>query len=146
MITPFPGKTQDVSFKIVICIDTSGSFSKQDLMESLSGIKNIIESDKHCETTVIEIDTEIKKEYMVKKISDIDYDILGGGGTVLLPALIRCKKINPDCVLFFTDGYCEDLNKVDKVLFPKKLIWVLTPDGTSDKISRTGYIVNLPKK
>ncbi len=145
-ITPFPGKSLDKSFKIVICIDTSGSFSKDDLMESLSGIKNIIEKDKNCEITVIEIDTKIHKEYTVKRISDIDYDILGGGGTILLPALIRSKQLKADCVLFFTDGYCENLNEVSISLIPKKLIWILTNDGKSEYIDRTGFIIKLPKK
>lgn len=145
-ITPFPGKSMDMTFKIVICIDTSGSFSKNDLMESLSGIKNIIEQDKNAEITVIEIDTEIHKEYSVKKVSDIDFEIEGGGGTTLLPALIRSKQLKSDCTLFFSDGWCEDLNSVDVKLLPKKLIWILTPDGTADYINRTGFVVQLPKK
>lgn len=144
-ISPFPGKTKDFSFNISAVLDTSGSMSKEDVLEGLSGIKNIIENDKYCKTTVLEIDTIIQKEYEVKRIRDIDFSIKGRGGTRLLPALIRCKELNTDVTLVFTDGECDNINLTNRRLLPRKIIYVITNGGQTNMIDKTGYIVRLPK-
>lgn len=145
IISPFPGKTKDYSFNITTILDTSGSMSKDDILEGLSGIKNIIENDKDCLTTILEIDTKIQKEYKVKKIRDIQFNVKGRGGTILLPALIRSKELKTDVTIVFTDGYCDEINAVNRSLIPKKIIYVLTNNGSSQNIDGTGFIVRLPK-
>lgn len=142
-ISPFPGKTRDMSFNIVILIDTSGSMSIDDIAEGLSGIKNIIEKDRHCKVTVLEVDAGVEKEYKVKRIRDIQMNILGRGGTRLFPGLERAKQLNCDVCLGFTDGYVEDLNSISKRELPKKIIWVITKDGSVENLNRTGRIVRL---
>jgi predicted metal-dependent peptidase len=144
-ISPFPGKTKDFSFNISVVLDTSGSMKKDDVLEGLSGIKNIIENDKYCKTTVLEIDTIIQKQYEVKRLKDIDFNIKGRGGTILLPALIRCRELNTDVTLVFTDGYCDNINLTNRRLLPRKIIYVLTTNGNINMIDKTGYIVRLPK-
>ena len=143
-ISPFPGKTKDFSFNISIILDTSGSMKKDDVLEGLSGVKNIIENDKYCKTTILEIDTIIQKEYEVKKLKDIDYTINGRGGTILLPALVRCKELNTDVTLVFTDGECDNINNVNRKLLPRKIIYILTKDGIRNRIDQTGFIMRLP--
>jgi len=142
-ISPFPGKTRDFTFKIVLLIDTSGSMSIDDIREALSGCKNIIEKDRHCEVTVLENDAQLQKEYKVKRISDIQFNIAGRGGTMLQEGLERARQINPDVVLAFTDGYCENVNDYSKKELPKKIIWVVQKGGTIDTINQTGYIVRV---
>jgi len=145
VISPFPGKTKDFSFNISILLDTSGSMSIEDILEGLSGIKHIIESDKDCRTTVIENDTNIRKEYEIKKLNDIQFNIKGRGGTRLAPALFRCKDLNSDVTLVFTDGFIDDINSINRKLLPKKIIWIITKNGISKYLDRTGYIVRLSK-
>ncbi len=142
-ISPFPGKTRDFTFKIVLLIDTSGSMSVDDILEALSASKNIIEKDRHCEVTVLECDTKLQKEYKIKRVSDIQFNIAGRGGTHLEEGLERAKQINPDVVLAFTDGYCENVNNYPKKFLPKKIIWVVQKDGTTETINQTGYIVRV---
>ena len=143
-ISPFPGKIRDRTFHIGILIDTSGSQSKDDLMEALSGIKNIIENDRHCKVTAIEIDTEIHKEYEVKKLSDIDFNIKGRGGTTLKKGLFRFKELNVDIMLAFSDGYCDNLNELPRKSIPKKNVWVIPERGGSvEYVNRTGPIVRI---
>jgi len=142
-ISPFPGKTRDFTFKIVLLIDTSGSMSNDDILEALSASKNIIEKDRHCEVTVLENDTQLQKEYKIKKISDIQFNINGRGGTYLQEGLERARQINPDVVLAFTDGYCENVNDYSKKELPKKIIWVVQKGGTTETINQTGYIVRV---
>lgn len=143
LISPFPGRTKDFTFNIVILIDTSGSQSVEDIAEALSGIKDIIENDKHCKVTAIEIDTQINKEYEVKKVSDIDCEISGRGGTVLRQGILRAKELNPDIMLGFTDGYCDDVNSFPDTELPKKNVWCISPNGSSERLNKTGPVVFL---
>jgi predicted metal-dependent peptidase len=48
--------------------------------------------------------------------------------------------------LCFTDGYTENFNEIDRKLFPKRMIWVITPGGSEDGLNRTGYVVHLPER
>lgn len=142
-ISPFPGKTRDTTFNIIVMIDTSGSMSDDDVREGLSGVKNIIEKDRHCFTTVLEVDAGVEKEYEVNRVKDIQFDIKGRGGTRLFPGLERAKELNCDVCLAFTDGYVEDINAISRKYLPKKIIWVITKNGQADHVNRTGYVVKL---
>ena len=142
-ISPFPGKTRDMTFDVVIMIDTSGSMGIEDILEGLSGIKNIIEKDRHCYVTVLEVDAGVEKEYTVKRVKDIQFKVKGRGGTTLRPGLERARELNCDVCLAFTDGYTENINSIPRKALPKKLIWVITPDGTADHVNRTGWIVRI---
>ncbi|MFW6242588.1 MAG: VWA-like domain-containing protein [bacterium] len=146
VISPFPGKKKDFSFNIVIMIDTSGSQSSTDIAEALSGIKDIIEHDRHCKVDVIEIDTKINKEYQIKKVSDIDFEISGRGGTVLREGIERAKQLNPDVLLGFTDGYCDDVNSFSDAILPKKIIWCISEGGSSERVNKTGTVVFVDSK
>ncbi len=143
IISPFPGRIRDFSFNIVLLIDTSGSMSPKDILEGLSGIKNIIENDRHCKLTVLENDTKLQKEYKVKKIRDIDFKVKGRGGTILAPGLKRAKELNSDVTLVFTDGYTENINNITKKLLPKKIIWVIQKDGIIRNIDKTGFVIRI---
>ncbi len=142
-ISPFPGRTRDFTFDISIVLDTSGSMSKDDILEGLSGIKNIIENDRHCGVIVLENDTEIRKEYKIKKLRDIQFNIRGRGGTTLRPALERSRKLKTDVTLCFTDGICDNINIVPRKLLPKKIIWVITKGGSVNNINKTGFVIKI---
>lgn len=142
-ISPFPGKMRDFTFDIVILIDTSGSMSNDDIKEGLSGVKSIIEKDRYCRTTVLEVDVGVEKEYTCKKIKDIQFNIKGRGGTTLGPGLFRAKELNCDVCLAFTDGYTENINQYSRKRLPKKTIWVINKGGTADHVNKTGFVVNI---
>lgn len=144
-ISPFPGKTRDFTFKVVIIIDTSGSQSKEDIMEALSGIKSIIDNDKYCYTTVLEVDTQVQKEYEINKIRDIQFGIKGRGGTILRPGLERARQLNCDICLTFTDGGTDPINKYPRKILPKKNVFVIGErSGSSSQLVGAGYIVKVP--
>ena len=142
-ISPFPGKTRDMTFDIVVLLDTSGSMGDEDIREGLSGVKNIIEKDRHCFTTVLEVDACVEKEYEVKRIRDIEFDVKGRGGTTLRPGLERARQLRCDVCLAFTDGFTEDINNIPRKFLPKKLIWVINEGGTAKAVNRTGYVVQI---
>jgi len=143
-ISPFPGKVRDRTFDIVIVLDTSGSMKMDEIKEGLSGIKSIIEKDRHCKTTVLEVDTQIAKEYECKKIKDIQFDIKGRGGTILGPGLFRAKQLLCDICLVFTDGYTENINDYPRKKLPKKIVWVINNNGKIENLNKTGVVVKIP--
>ena len=145
-ISPFPGRTRDFSFFVVIIIDTSGSMNVDDIREGLSGIKNVIENDKHTKVIVLEVDTTVEKEYDVKKVRDIQFKVKGRGGTTLYPGLKRARELQPDVVLAFTDGGTENINQIPRKKLPKKIIWVVQKEsqgGTASQLNETGFVVRI---
>lgn len=142
-ISPFPGKARDYSFKVCIICDTSGSMSPKDIGEALSGCKSIMEKDRNCRIHVIECDTQIHKEYEIKKIDDIDFKVKGRGGTRMMPAVERAKELKADITFMFTDGYTEDMNQFPVQKFPKKMVWVISKRGTDRNCNRRGICVHL---
>jgi len=117
--------------------------SEDDVREGLSGVKNIIENDRYCKTTVLEVDAGVEKEYMVKKVRDIQFNIKGRGGTTLGPGIDRARQLGVDVCLAFTDGYTENINAYSRKKFPKKMIWVITKGGSSEAVNKTGWVVKL---
>jgi predicted metal-dependent peptidase len=94
----------------------------------------------------VECDAAIGRQYRVRKIKDINPEVTGRGGTQLGPGLFEVKKTyNPDVCLAFTDGFTEDINAYKRSDLPKKLIWVVSANGTIDNLNKTGYIVRIPK-
>ena len=145
-ISPFPGRTRDFTFFIVIIIDTSGSMGTDDIKEGLSGVKNMIENDRHTKVIVLEVDTVVEKEYDVSKLRDIQFNIKGRGGTTLYPGLKRARELQPDVVLCFTDGGCENINSIPRKKLPRKIIWVVQKEsegGTASMLNETGYVVRI---
>jgi hypothetical protein len=145
LLLPFPGRTRDYSFTITILIDTSMSQSiNEDIKEALNGIKDIIENDPYTILNVLEVDTKVQKEYQVKNIKDIQFNIKGRGGTTLTPGLERAKKLNSDVTLCFTDGHCDNINNVDRKRIPRNIIWVIPEkDGKFDHLDKVGLIVKI---
>jgi len=142
-MSPFPGKQRDFTFDIVVLIDTSGSMSQDDVKEGLSGIKNILEKDRHCYTTVLEVDAGVEKEYVCKSVHDIQFNIKGRGGTTLGPGLTRARELGCDVCLAFTDGFTENINDISRKKLPKKIIWVITKDGSAQNVNQTGFVVHI---
>jgi len=141
-ISPFPGISRDETYKIVIITDTSASMSYEDIMEALSSVRDILNNDKKVFLYLIMIDTKISWEGRIRRIEDIKNVKMTHGGTILFPAFERAKTLKPDIILAFTDGYCENLNKL-KYKMPNKILYILTPEGSDEKINRTGFIVKI---
>lgn len=146
IVCPFPGKQRDHTYRIAIIKDTSGSMSVEEIRESLSGIKHLIEKDRYVETYVIDCDADVQEVYEVKRVSDIRMKAAGRGGTCLVPGLRYAKdEFDPDVALIFTDGGLFDCpNEVDPRFLPKKMIWAVSRDGPVESFNKRGFIVKLP--
>lgn len=92
--------------KIGIIIDTSGSVAKSGLDRALSETKGVLKSIGRTEEVfVLSVDAEVgfaKKVFSTKQI-----ELVGGGGTNMIKGFdyIKDRKIRPNIVILFTDGY-----------------------------------------
>lgn len=112
-----------LDLNILVGVDVSGSISKQQFnqfMEQLDLIRGL------SVVKVIEIDTEIVAMYDYFKINTSRIMRLrGGGGTEFTPFFEVSKQMNPDAILFFTDGDVFDRVKDPKI----PTGWILTARG-----------------
>lgn len=96
--------------KIVLAIDTSGSISANDLDQFASELSDILESYNGIELTVIYCDTEIANvQEFTSDDLPLQLDAKGFGGTDFRPPFnwIEENGIEPICMIYFTDGYCN---------------------------------------
>jgi predicted metal-dependent peptidase len=122
--TKVNGRKNVLDLKILVCLDISGSISvdqfKQfigqiDLIKGLSTIK-VLETD--VQVTALYDYVKTNDEVKVVRLS-------GGGGTEFKEAFSFAKKLNPDAILFMTDGFVGD--SISDPGIP--VGWVLTSDG-----------------
>ncbi|MBF0233797.1 MAG: hypothetical protein HQK65_12280 [Desulfamplus sp.] len=106
---------------IMAIIDTSGSISIDDLELIINELKCLNRISK---ITVVECDAKIQRTYSFSgKIENLK----GRGGTDFNPPLQKefLNKINPDVVIYFTDGCGNAPKKSPSIPF----IWAITPGG-----------------
>lgn len=126
-----PGRRQKM-FRGVVALDTSGS-TVEDLPDFVGEVEHLMRSFGKFELTVIECDAAIGNVTVVssdtKPYDWLKHRFSGGGGTNFTPVFnyIRYRRIRPDVLVFFTDGYgfCPKTNPGYPVL------WLLTENGKS---------------
>lgn len=113
--------------KMAVAIDTSGSVSSYEMALFFDQIEHIIKVGTDVE--IIECDAAIGRIYQYKNREQIG-EITGGGGTCAQPVLDlvnRDPKYNS--VVYFTDGGLFDSQKRRSL---KPVLWIITPNGTTD--------------
>lgn len=119
--------------KIAVAVDTSGS-CLGDLPKFLAEVKSLVEQNGRYTLDLIQCDAAISSHETYSDYSDpleIDedsFEVAGGGGTSFNPVFdyIEEKGLEPDCLVYFTDGYGDA--PADPPRYP--VMWVLTSDGT----------------
>jgi predicted metal-dependent peptidase len=119
-----PSKRYVPTGDIVVAIDTSGSVSERELTHFATEITEIHKTLAPQKTWVLDIDTQIQdvKEYGPYDRLELKYR--GRGGTSFDPvfAWIAENNINPDAVVYLTDGYAS----WPKEQFGYPTLWVIT--------------------
>lgn len=121
------GRLPKRRIRVVVCIDTSGSMSNDDIEYCMGEIFNIVK-EAESEVTVIECDAEVNRVYVAKKPKEVKPEVCGRGGTLFTPAI---EYINKDgkyrdaLMIYFTDGYGE--SRIPKPRTFRNL-WVVLKD------------------
>ena len=123
---------RDDALNIVVAVDTSGSCG-EDLSKFYSEITGLVKSFGKYNVTLIECDAQVAfaerysdDENPFPKFDDIKWH--GGGGTQFAPVFnyVSENQINPQAMVFFTDGY-DYGEKLTDPGYP--VLWILTKDG-----------------
>lgn len=126
--SPYPGTKTNPKFDVLFAVDTSGSMSQDDMMLCLSEIQGVQKTSESMNITVIEADTRIQKEYILKPGGTLDTFVKGRGGTDFNEVFSRAKELKPDILIYGTDGECPLPRPDNRV--PCPVLWVLTPGGS----------------
>ena len=117
-----PGIKLKRRHKLLLAIDTSGSVPTRDLEVFYSEIYHIWRQG--AEITVVECDAQIQKNYTYR--GQMPKHIHGRGGTNFSPPIEYAnKELNPDAIIYFTDGFAPPPR--DKSRYP--ILWVITTNG-----------------
>ena len=124
--------------ELVIAIDTSCSVQERELNEFASQTNIIMESCQPEKVTVIYCDSKVcGTETFTPDQYPIFFRPVGGGGTRFSPVYDWVKKngVDPLCLLYFTDLYCNDYPSYSPPfpsLFVSTTEWGYKSDGSLD--------------
>jgi|10_taG_2_1085330.scaffolds.fasta_scaffold00143_13 predicted metal-dependent peptidase len=119
-----PGPDQQPNGELVLSIDTSCSLG-QDELETIAGhINELIDTIQPSQTTVIYCDAVVQHVDVFERGEEVELVLHGGGGTRFDPVFEYCEAedIQPDALIYFTDGY--GYVTVEEPEYP--VIWVTT--------------------
>lgn len=131
-VLPFPGRARDRKFTIYFALDTSGSMSAEDCQMGLVELCHLAKADADITIYVMYCDTRIGKLYKVESVDDVDWEVVGRGGTDFnepfqkIQQLLRTDKAG-DILVYATDGYAPDPQPENRIPIP--VVWLITPDG-----------------
>lgn len=124
--------------KIAVGLDTSGS-TAVDIKKFMSEVDGIVKSFGNYSLDVIQCDTEVNRvdhydEDMPADFEHEQFNVYGGGGTRLTPIFdyVAVNDLEPDAVVIFTDGYCEQMLAENAPDYP--VLWVLTKENSRSNL------------
>ena len=128
-----PNRYREPTGDLVIAHDTSASVSDIQLSEGYAETRGLIQQIQPERVILIQCDTRIRQvdEYDADSFPENISEILikGRGGTSFDPPFEYCKEndINPDALIYFTDGECMYPN--EEPGFP--VLWMYTYEQES---------------
>jgi predicted metal-dependent peptidase len=108
-----PSDESETMTEVLVAIDTSGSISQEMINKFAYQLQLICETCNPEKVRVLWWDTSVHGEQLLPGDSTDIKNLLkpqGGGGTAVscVSKYINKRKLRPDCVVVFTDGYVED--------------------------------------
>jgi len=137
----FPGTIRDRKFRIVFVIDTSGSMQNKHMAEGLAQMQHIQKCGVDLEIVVLYIDTSVAKEYVLGPHDEIDFEMVGRGGTEFETAfayvaeMMRSGK-DVHLMVYATDGYATP----PRTKLPIPCVWIITEGGKPIMPNVPGHI------
>lgn len=118
------GRVRSRTVKLVVAIDTSASMTSEMIEKIFVEIFAILKHVRY-EVTIIECDAEVQNVYEAKKLTDVNFNVKGRGGTSYIPVIEYInsdRKYRDSVLIFFTDGLGD--NSIPKPLTYRNL-WVI---------------------
>lgn len=139
-----PSRYTEAAKRITIGCDTSGSIGEQQLRRAMTEIKSACDTAHPEMVDIIYWDSDVAghEKYEGDSISSIvdTTKPKGGGGTRVGSMLEYMNKedIKPDCIIIFTDGYCE--SGFDLLVWPAPVLWCISTKGIVARTGKTLYV------
>ena len=123
----FPGSMRDKRFEIYFVVDTSGSMSHDMLALALSELKHVQAATDDMVIHVLYVDAGVGKEYVLESGGEIDFELVGRGGTNFETAFAHIKETATQCdmVVYVTDGIAPK----PTTQLECATLWLITPGG-----------------
>lgn len=116
--------------RLLVALDTSGSVPSDDITKFFGELHQIWRHG--AEVIITECDAAIQKTYPYK--GEIPGKIHGRGGTSFTPPIILAnQEINPDGIVYFTDGFASPPNVKSRA----PILWIITTNGIKEAGSNT---------
>lgn len=134
----FPGQPKVIlktTAKILVLIDESGSVSQTELNDFLNEIHHM---SKNIDIEIHPFDTQVMKEVKYSKRGEFKRTNCGGTS---FTAAVDFYNENPkynSCIIF-TDGHAEQ-----PPVCHKKLLWVISSNGTTESIKNHAQWIKIP--
>lgn len=122
-----PSRKHEPEGEYIIAIDTSGSITNNDLANYQAQVNTIFATVKPRRVSVVYCDAGISGVDQFERGAKVELRMCGGGGTDFAPPFqwARDQKIDPVCLIYFTDGYGPF---PDKPRYP--VLWGMTTSVT----------------
>ena len=135
---PFMGRKKKRTFKLGVCVDSSGSVSDKELSLFFNEIEDIA---KQCQNvTIVEADCAVSNVQIITSGKKIVRKRTCGGGTAYTPAIEECLKHDVDAIIFFGDMDAADSPNEPKI----PVLWIAV--GDSEPPAKFGKVIRLGKR
>jgi hypothetical protein len=119
-----PGELSYGIGRILVGVDTSASMDTELLRKAFAELKALVRTVQPERVLVMEVDVESAAEYEMTPAEFTNWwpeQVHGRGGTSFEPVMEKAKEVQPEVVVYFTDGYGDDPEPPKGV----PVIWVL---------------------
>lgn len=114
---------------VVVFIDVSGSISREQIKRVIAELVHIHRTYKPDELTLIQFDTRLTREHTINSHDDISsYEIIGGGGTCLIPVRDWIESNEPTAVIVFSDLEVQPMKQLSKDI---PFLWVVLDNNSA---------------
>jgi predicted metal-dependent peptidase len=137
-----PGQSGFGAGIVALTVDTSGSMGQPQLDRIFAEMRGILEDVNPKEVLVIWCDAAVHRVDRIEDVEDLNaLKPVGGGGTSFIPPFEWLAKegVEPECMVYFTDGYGSFPTKAPK--YP--VLWGAVVEGAKYP---WGEVVSVPVK
>ena len=134
--------------RIVVAVDTSGSIGGAELAQFLSEVKSICDEVNPEALDLLYWDTAVAghETYQGAELANVvdTTEAKGGGGTSpeCVPRYMKDKELNPECLIFLTDGFIGRQDPNDYQI-GKPIMWCIKGNPHFDGSDVVGKVVHV---